>query len=224
MRNAMLPEEGDRVTRVDRPEHVGPLEDPVDAEAPDRREPDQDGRTEHGPDARRPESLREEEADQDPDRDRQDSGLREEGRRDPEPFHRTEHGDRRRDDAVAVEERRAEQPEGDVDGHHPLPVRAARLRLQKCEEREDASLTTVVRAHDEGEVLDDDHERERPEEERLYAEHVRPRHLHAVRKREALTNGVERRGADVTVDDAERAQRQLRQVEPALDLRGVGDC
>jgi len=34
-----------------------------------------------------------------------------------------------------------------------------------------------------------------------------------VRERHALANGVERRGADVAIDDAERAERQLGEVE-----------
>ena len=49
------------------------------------------------------------------------------------------------------------------------------LRLEQREEREDAALALVVGAHDEGEVLDDDDERERPEDEREDAEDVRVR-------------------------------------------------
>ena len=68
-------------------------------------------------------------------------------------------------------------------------------------------------------VLDDDDERQRPEDERQDAEHVRrasaPTPCGA---REALLHRVERRRADVAVDDAERAERELREVGAVRDL------
>ena len=78
----------------------------------ERREPDQHDRPEDRADAGRPAALEEEQDDQDDDRDRDDVRL-EERRRDFEPFDGAEHRDRRRDHAVAVEQRRAEDADGD---------------------------------------------------------------------------------------------------------------
>ena len=90
-------------------------------------------------------------------RDRHDVVL-ERGRRDVETLHRAEHRDGRRDDAVAVEQRRAEQPERDQQ-RAPAPLASAMLALQhEREQREDAALAAVVGAQDEDEVLDDDDE------------------------------------------------------------------
>ena len=63
------------------------------------------------------------------DRERHDQRL-ERGRRELEPFDRAEHRDRRRDHAVAVEQRRAEEPDGDqrssADSRPAATARAAR--------------------------------------------------------------------------------------------------
>ena len=69
----------------------------------------------------------------------------------------------------------------------------------------------VVRAHDEGEVLDGDDHVSDQNDERQDAEDVVAAWRHAVRPGEALLERVERAGADVAVDDAERAEGELRE-------------
>src|SRR5438105_916105 len=80
-------------------------------------------------------------------------------------------------------------------------------------EREDAALALVVGAHDEDEVLDDDDQRQRPEEQRNDAEHrARIGCDLEVLVRQTLAHRVQGRRADVAVDDAERAEREHREL------------
>ena len=62
-------------------------------------------------------------------------------------------------------------------------------------------------------------ERQRPEDQRQHAEHVVARRRDAVRAVEALAQRVERAGADVAVDDAERSQSEKSEIPPG---RGRG--
>ena len=136
-----------------------------------------------------------------------------------EPLDRAEHRDGRRDHAVAVEQRGAE----DAQQHQRASARAPAwlARRQQRGQREDAALAVVVGAHDEREVLDRDDQHQRPEDERQDAEHVRLGRRDRVRSEEALAHRVERAGADVAVDDAERAegQRQRGGVDRRRDTR-----
>ena len=101
------------------------------------------------------------------------------GRRDLEPFDRAEDGDGRRDDAVAVEQRRAEDDEPG-DPSDAGAGRASAVVRSERQEREDAALSAVVRPHDEGQVLHRDDHRQRPEDEREDAEEVLVRAADAV--------------------------------------------
>ena len=116
------------------------------------------------------------------------------------PFERAQHRDRRRDRAVAVEQRRAEN--ADRDDADALAVLDAEERHQ----RENAALAVVVGAHDDGHVLDRRGDDERPDDEREHAERD-VRRGRAARPVERGLEGVERARADVAVDDAERAER-----------------
>ena len=89
-------------------------------------------------------------------------------RGDAEAFDRAQHRDRRRDHAVAVEQRRAEQSDRD----ERAVRRFAALRSDERDQRQDAALALVVGAHDEEQVLDRDRDDERPEDQRQDAEHV----------------------------------------------------
>jgi hypothetical protein len=97
-------------------------------------------------------------------------------------------------------------------------LRSLRLdldRRRQSGEGEDAALAVVVGAQDEDAVLDRDDEDERPEDERQHAEDVGGRRGDGVRAVEALAQRVERAGADVPVDDAERGQRKNGEVAAA---------
>ena len=131
---------------------------------------------------------------------------REERRRHVQAFDGAEHGDGGRDDAVAVKQRRAEDAEHD---EHPALAFAHDLdRRRQRRQRQDAALAAVVGAQDEDAVLDRDDEDQRPEDERQHAEDVLGRGGDGVRAVEALAHRVERAGADVAVDDAERGERK----------------
>ena len=88
-----------------------------------------------------------------------------------EALDRAEHRDGRRDHAVAVEQRRAEQAERDRASPRLFALAHRRLRDER-QQREDAALAVVVGAHHEDQVLDRDDERQRPEDQRQHAEHV----------------------------------------------------
>ena len=125
-----------------------------------------------------------------------------------EPFDRAEHGDRRRDHAVAVEQRRAEHAE-QHQHRAAAPAPSGRGGHQRGQ-REDAAFALVVGAHHDRDVLDRDDEQQRVDDERQHAEHVLVRRRHRVRAEEALAHRVERAGADVAVDDAEGGEDDCR--------------
>ena len=135
----------------------------------------------------------------------------EDGRRDLQPFDRAEHRDGRRDHAVAVEQRGAEEAERDEDRPRRGVAGASR------------GATSDISAR-------------MPPSPRLSARMTKTRYLiemtmisdqkisestpstlsgvggDAVLAVKALAQRVERAGADVAVDDAERAEREDRQV------------
>jgi hypothetical protein len=129
---------------------------------------------------------------------------------------------------IAVQKAGAEQREQDRDRQLAAPRGLVGL-LDQRGEREDPALALVVGAEHEYQVLEHHHQHQGPEEQRQHAEHLR-RVVHPVRRRgdrvllggrrrQALAHRVERRGADVAVDHAERCERQpgeLLSVRPAV--------
>ena len=101
---------------------------------------------------------------------------------------------------------------GPADGEaRPLFGVLARQGRHERGQREDAAFALVVGAQHERDVLDRHHEHQRPEDQRQHAEHVVVRRRHRVRSEEALAHRVERAGADVAVDHAERGQGERKQ-------------
>ena len=133
-------EEFEAVERIEGGENLGPRGDPGRAERGDRREPDREDRPEHDADPRRSLELDGEEADEQRERDRND-GLRQRRRRHRQSLDGGEHADRRRDDAVAEQQARAQ---------HQRPQQHAQVAVaavvQQAVEREDAALAVVLRA------------------------------------------------------------------------------
>ncbi len=140
---------------------------------------------------------------------------------DAQAFDRAQHRDRRRDDAVAVEECGAEQTGADQPAVGPRGP-ALSVRSHQREQRQDAALAPVVGAHDHGEILEGHHEVERPEDQREHAQHVVLGHRHAMGPGETFLQGVERAGADVAIHNPERAERQDRQPAPPGRLLRIG--
>ena len=88
-------------------------------------------------------------------------------------------------------------------------ARSCRASAHQRQQREDAALAVVVGPHDEDQVLDRDDDDQRPEDQRQHAEDVgRASTAMRVRAVEALAQRVQRAGADVAVDDAERREDQ----------------
>ena len=153
---SMLAEERERVTRIDRGQNDGLPNHLAIPSTRDHDEPHHHDRTEQAPDAVGAVTLNREHPDQNHDRDRHHVRI-EERRRDLEPFDRAKHRDRRRDHAVAVEQRRTEDAQEDEHG----PARPVALALrQQGGQREDAAFALVVGPHDDGDVLDRDDEQQ----------------------------------------------------------------
>ena len=96
--------------------------------------------------------------------------------------------------------------------------------LDQRDEGHDPALAVVVGAHDEGDVLDRDDDRDRPEDERDHAVDVGLGRAHrVVVGGEDSLQRVERARADVAEDDPERAERERghAQVMAPPDPRGV---
>jgi hypothetical protein len=115
-----------------------------------------------------------------------------------------EHRNRRSDRCVGVEERRAGDAEHEEDRRTP-PDRALRQRQQ----RQRAALAAVVGAQDEHDVFEGDDQRQRPDEQRNDAHDLELGEPVAPGRPQPLAQRVERAGADVAVDDADRAEHEL---------------
>ena len=118
-REAVGGDEACAVIRVDRLQHGRVLRDAPQAERADGREPQQHDRPEGGADARGPERLDREQRQQDDDGGRHHVVVHRR-RGDIEAFERRQHGDRRRDRAVAIDQRGAEKAEQDDQRTPPL--------------------------------------------------------------------------------------------------------
>jgi hypothetical protein len=208
---AVADEQIDAPARVERGEDRRRADDSRDAEHREGREPRERERAEQPSDAARAAVLQEEQAAQDRDRDRDHPGG-ERRRLQLEPLDRAQDGDRGRDDAVAVEEGGADDPDRRQDRAASL---AGRTAGDEREEGEDAALAPVVRLHDDAQVLDRDDHDQRPHHEGEHAEHGGGRDGERVRRLEAGADGVERARADVPVDDAEGGEREAGEVAAA---------
>ena len=120
-------------------------------------------RPEGAADLRRALRLQREQREQDRDRDRQHVRLQR-WRDLLHALERRKHGNRRRDRAVAIDQRRAEQADGDDRGAMPL------LDAEQRHQRDDAALAVVVDAHGEADVFDARDDEQGPEDQRQRAQ------------------------------------------------------
>ena len=137
------------------------------------------------------------------------NGLRV-ARRDVHPFESAEHRDRRRDDAVPVDQRRPEQSHA---GEQRESARES-VRSDQRHQRQDAALAAVVRAHHEQAVFDRYGDDQRPHDERQNAERAGRREFAADGLHDRLQR-VERARAEVAEHHAERRKHR-----PARGSRG----
>ena len=197
-------QEHQRVVRRERFQDRGVVADVHQPEHCEHREPQHHHRPEELADALGAVALEQEQGGQHDQRDRHDPAV--EARcRDLQSLDRGEDGDGGRDDAVAEEDRGAEDADEEQPPAQRRPV--AHRRRREREHRDQAALAVVVGAQDQHDVLDRDDDRQRPEHQRQHAVDVAFGERH-VAVGEHFLQRVERAGADVAVDDADRAERQ----------------
>ena len=141
--------------------------DPAHPENPDHDKPQQHQGPEDVADERSALALHQKQANQDYDAERDDN-RRQPGRVDFEAFDRAQHRDGRRDDAVAVKQRRADQTD-DQKGGAPDAVRCA-PQVEQRQQRHDAAFTVVVGAHDQDRVFERDDHDQCPQDQRRHTQ------------------------------------------------------
>ncbi len=119
------------------------------------------------------------------------------------PFDGAEHGDRRRDDRVAVKQRRADNAD-QKQKRRALAQRALRQRHQ----RQRAALALIVHAQHEHDIFERHQNHQRPKDERDDADHFAAFKAIAGDVLDRFTEGIERAGADIAIDDADRTKRE----------------
>ena len=123
---------------------------------------------------------------------------------------------------VAVEERAGEDAEQDDARRPALAAAGSRLAVDQGEQGEAAALALVVGAHDDGDIFERHHDHHRPEDQAEHAEDLgASRRRQLVMAGEGLAEGVDRAGADVAEDDADRADGKLRRC-PMRMVRPAG--
>jgi hypothetical protein len=177
----------------------------VDAEGREHGEPGEHHRTKDPADESGALLLHHEQADQDDDGDRHHR-RRQRWRIDLQAFDGAEHRNRRRDGAVAVEQRRADQADDEQ-----LRAPGSRLGLacaKQRQDRDDPALSAIVCTQDQQRVFNRDDQDERPQDQRHHAENG------VVRDGAAMGGGpggflqrVKGAGADVAIDDPEGPER-----------------
>ena len=125
---------------------------------------------------------------------------------------RRQDGDGRRDHAVPVEQRSSEQT--DQQEQPSAAPHDGVLADRERRQREDAPLAIVVRARDERQVLDGDHDDERPEHQREQTQDVRLADPNVVRSLERIAEREEGIRPDIAVHHAERSDGKRRRPHP----------
>ena len=123
---------------------------------------------------------------------------------DVQPFESAQHRDRRRDDAIAVDQRRSEQPHDDKEAPTFGPVCAG--HRHQCQ---DTAFAVIVGAHHEQAIFDGNGDDQCPEDQRETTERRLRGKMSAGRADDRLQR-IERTGPEVAIDDPERGEcRQL---------------
>jgi hypothetical protein len=150
------------VERVERLEDFRGPQDAAHAQDRQHHEPDQHDRPEYRADRRRAAVLDAEQCQQDADRDRDHVRL-EPRRGEIEALDRAEHRDRRRDRAVAVQQRAAEQSHAD----QRIAQRAGLglAWVEQRDKRDDPAFAAIVGPHHDQQILDRDDDDQRPEDQ-----------------------------------------------------------
>jgi hypothetical protein len=116
-------------------------------------------------------------------------------------FERRQHRDRRRDGAVAIDQRRAEQTDGNDGGSLPL------LHPQQRHQSQNAAFAVIVDAHGERDIFHAGDDEQRPQHQRQRAQDHGGIGRASGSTEDGL-EGVERAGADIAKHDPERRQAE----------------
>src|SRR5690242_8627453 len=81
---------------------------------------------------------------------------------------------------------------------------------RQTDKRHNAALAIVISAHDEQNILYRDHDHEGPKHEGKYAQHGLCASAAATKSLEALPEGVNWAGANVPIDNTQRADEEHR--------------
>ncbi len=195
-------QEAHRIGRVECGEHLHVVLDVQQPQHGHGEEPECRDRAEQGRHLAGAVPLCREQGEQDRHGHRDHVGL-EHRRHQLQALDRGKDRDRRGDQRVAIEQGRTRDAEQEY-----RRCRPAERPLGQRHQRERAALAVIVGAHEEQDVLAGDDEDQRPKEERGDPQHLRARDPAILGVVQRLAQGVERAGADVAVDDADRAQRQ----------------
>jgi hypothetical protein len=190
--------------RADRTQDLGVTHDLRHAERGDGEEPGERDGPEEAANARGATLLHGEQGEQHHQRD--GHHVVPEVRRDHlQAFHRREHRDGRRDDAVAIEQRGAE----DAHSQQALAQRGPVFHRGGSERQHgnQPAFAVVVGAQHERDVLERDDDRQRPEQDREDAVDVGVREGNVAGTKDFF-DGVQHAGADVAVDHANGADDQ----------------
>ena len=198
-------EQRDSVERVEREKHLRRLQDSAHPQYGEHEKPHHHDRAEQPADFRGATALHREEADQDDERQRKNERL-ERVRLDAQTFNGAEHRNRRRQHAVAEEEREAHDC-GDADHVLDGALQLGRSMRERGQ-RKHAAFAFVVGAHDKHDVFDRDDQDERPDDGGERAHHREGAGQRAARRAHGFAHRIDRARADVAEDDAERAERQ----------------
>ena len=201
--HAVRGEKRDGIAGIEGEQDLGIAGDERYAGDGDGDEPHRGDRTEERRDLGGAARLHGEQRDQDHDGQRHDVVI-EGGGDELEAFDRGQHRQRRRDDGVAVEQRRADDA-----AEHDRAGALAERALRQRHERERAALPLVVRPQQDEHVFERDHDDQRPQDQREHAEHGIARQGAAGGcGRNRFTKRIERARSDVAVDDTDAADGQ----------------
>ena len=181
-------------------------------------EPHGHDRAEEFRDRRRAARLHGKEQKQDHHRDRHHIG-RERRRHQLQPFDRRENRQSRRDDRIADEQGGARDPE------EKQPVGAlAGIFHQQRQQRQRAALAIVVGAQQEQHVFQGDDDRQRPDHQRDQADDFQARHAVSGDRAQRFTKRIKRAGADIAIDNADRAKGESQKLPYFLVARPGLSC
>ncbi len=205
---AVLDQEADPIARPDGPEDRQVFLQVEQAQRSEHQEPDRRDRAEEGGHPVRALGLEQEQTDQDHRRRRQDVGREHlpHVRRILQTLGRREHRDRRGDDAVAVEQRCADDAQ-----QEDRKGAAADGPLGQGHQGQGAALALVVGAHQEDDVLYRHDQGHGPDHQGDDAKDGALGRADLLGVSQGLAHGVQRTGADIAEDDADGAEGEGRE-------------